>query len=224
MDADAAFARFRVTYEARVDALFDALVGRGMDVAYDRAILRDLLALAPPGIDELYALSMLGETLSDTDARFDRVIVDPAPTGHLLRLLEIPALALQWTHQLMRLMLKYREVAGLGDAAEELLAFSKRTRALDAILHDLNQGVLVITAIDEPLVRSETARLVREVRARGIAVQALVWNRVAAAAAPLPTDPPLSQLVAPDHVPAPVGVPAIRAWSRRWSSLEPRHG
>ena len=224
MDADAAFARFRGTYEARVDALFDALVGRGMDVAYDRAILRDLLALAPPGIDELYALSTLGETLAEEHSRHDRVIVDPAPTGHLLRLLEIPGLALQWTHQLMRLMLKYREVAGLGDAAGELLGFAKRTRALDALLHDPAQGVLVITAIDEPLVRGETARLVREVRARGVAVRALVWNRVDAAVAPLPTDPPLSQLVARDSVPAPVGVPAIRAWSQRWSSLEPRHG
>ena len=63
-----------------------------------------------------------------------RIVVDPAPTGHLLRLLEMPAIALDWTHRLMRLMLKYRDVVGLGDTARELLDFAKRTRALDALL------------------------------------------------------------------------------------------
>ena len=67
---------------------------RGVSVAHDRAILRDLLALAPPGIDELYALSVLGDALHE--GRFDCIVVDPAPTGHLLRPIEMPALALDW--------------------------------------------------------------------------------------------------------------------------------
>ena len=127
IDATAAFARFRDEYRAKIDALFDAVLSRGVNVAHDRAILRDLLSLAPPGIDELYALSILGETLAA--GRFGRVVVDPAPTGHLLRLLEMPALALDWSHRLMRLMLKYREIAGLGDAAQELLEFARHARA-----------------------------------------------------------------------------------------------
>ena len=32
--------------------------GPGVDAAHDRAIARQLFALAPPGIDELYALSV----------------------------------------------------------------------------------------------------------------------------------------------------------------------
>ena len=35
----------------RVDALFDGLLGGALDAAYDRAVLRDLLSLAPPGLD-----------------------------------------------------------------------------------------------------------------------------------------------------------------------------
>src|SRR5689334_4501023 len=81
-----ACARVRDQYQTRIDALFESIVGRGIDVAQDRAILRDLLALAPPGIDELFALSILGDALQEQ--RFARIIVDPAPTGHLLRLLE----------------------------------------------------------------------------------------------------------------------------------------
>src|SRR5438876_8056261 len=54
MDAGAAFARLRDEYQSRIDALFNGLVARGVDIAHDRAILRDLFALAPPGIDELF--------------------------------------------------------------------------------------------------------------------------------------------------------------------------
>ena len=125
IDGDAnrrlAFARLRDEYQSRVDALFDTLVTRGVDLTHDRSVARDLLSLAPPGIDEVYALSLLSDALFKD--RYVRVVVDPAPTGHLLRLLEMPRLALEWTHQLMRLMLKYKDVAGLGETAQELLDF-----------------------------------------------------------------------------------------------------
>src|SRR5206468_54709 len=102
--------------------------------------------------------------------RFARVIVDPAPTGHLLRLLDMPAIALDWTHRLMRLLLKYRDLVHLGDTAQELIDFSKRTRALDGLLHDHARCGLILVALDEPVVRAETIRLSSAVRARGIAV------------------------------------------------------
>ncbi len=117
--------------------------------------MRDLLALAPPGVDELFALSVLGDALAD--GRFARIVVDPAPTGHLLRLLEMPAIALDWTHRLMRLMLKYRDVVGLGDAAAELLDFAKRTRALDGLLHDRERAGVMLVTLDEPVVRARDA-------------------------------------------------------------------
>ena len=218
LDATAAFQRFRLEYESRVDELFGTLMPRGADATYDRAIVRDLLALTPPGIDELYALSLLGEALAE--ARFTHIVVDPAPTGHLLRLLEMPALALEWSHQLMRLMLKYKDVVGLGEAAQELLAFSRRTRALDALLRNDEKSGVVAVALDEPLVRGETGRLVAAVRAHGMNIIALLWNRVEGAPPPLPQDVALEQLVSPRRVPPPIGVSAIRDWSRGWVSLE----
>jgi arsenite-transporting ATPase len=220
MDAAAAFQRFRLEYEARVDELFGALVATGVDASYDRAIVRDLLALSPPGIDEIFALSVLGETLSE--ARFTHVVVDPAPTGHLLRLLEMPALALDWSRQIMRLMLKYKEVVGLGDAAEEILAFSRRTRTLETLMRDATRCGLIAVSLDEPVVREETMRLVAAVRALGVDVIGLLWNRVEGPPDPLPSDVPLEQLVSPRRVPPPTGVPAMRDWSRDWVSLEAR--
>jgi arsenite-transporting ATPase len=180
------------------------------------------MRLAPPGIDELYALASLGETLSEE--RFDIVIVDPAPTGHLLRLLEMPALALEWSHRLLRLMLKYREVVGLGETAEELLAFAKRTRSVGKLLGDHERAGLIVVALDEPLVRGETGRLLSATAARGIGIIGLLWNRAAAEPAPLslPGDGP--QLVSAEVVPPPVGVAALRRWREDWIPLNRTDG
>jgi arsenite/tail-anchored protein-transporting ATPase len=219
MDATAAFREFQRGYQARIDALFDAFVRRGVDATHDRAILRDLLALSPPGIDELYALASLGETLDER--RFSRVIVDPAPTGHLLRLLEMPALALDWSHRLMRLMLKYRDIAGLGESAEELLSFARRTRRVGELLRDREQSGVIVVTFDEPLVRGESARLIAAARGEGLDVRGVMWNRWTGrgSPSPLPVTPPVTQFVAPAATPPPVGAAALRAWADHWREV-----
>ncbi|MGH7619235.1 MAG: ArsA family ATPase [Gemmatimonadaceae bacterium] len=218
MDATAAFARLREAYQSRVDGLFDALVSRGIDVEHDRGILRELLALAPPGVDEVFALSALGDALAER--RYETIVVDPAPTGHLLRLLEMPAIALDWSHRLMRLMLKYRDVVGLGDTARDLLDFSRRTRELDALLHDRERCSVVIATLDEPVVRGEAERLAAAVVARGIDVGAIVWNRATGSPVPLPVAVPARQFCADEVEPPPIGVRALRSWARSWQTLD----
>lgn len=227
MDASAAFERVRTNYAERIDAVFDSIAGGAMDATYDRRILRDLLALAPPGIDELYALASLGETLGT--ARYASVVVDPAPTGHLLRLLEMPLVAVDWSHRLMRLLIKYREIVSLGEAAEELLAFARRTRALQELLVSDRAGLLVV-ALDEPLVRAETARLVEAARERGVDMMGVFWNRVSRGAVPRPLRLPLSregpgrQFVGERVDPPPRGVEALRDWSAGWRAIPNGHG
>jgi arsenite-transporting ATPase len=217
IDATRAFATFRDQYRERIDALFEGIAGRGIDVAHDREIIRDLFSLAPPGIDELYAMTVIGEELEK--GRFDAIVIDPAPTGHLLRLLDMPRLAVAWSHQLMRMMLKYREVVSLGDAGQELLDFTRRTRALDERLHDVDRAATIIVTLDEPLVREETGRLAGELSGRGLAIAGILWNRSSETTTPLPTDHAIPQLFAPPVDPPPVGIEAIRAWSKTWGSL-----
>jgi arsenite/tail-anchored protein-transporting ATPase len=120
-DGEASFRKFRDEYGDRVAHAVASIAPGTSGGALD-----ELMSLAPPGIDELYALASLGDAI--TNGRYERVVVDPAPTGHLIRLLELPPVALEWTHQLMRLMLKYRDVAPLGDAAEGLLDFARHSR------------------------------------------------------------------------------------------------
>ncbi|MEO6877162.1 MAG: ArsA family ATPase [Gemmatimonadaceae bacterium] len=214
MDAGAAFTRIRDQYQDRIDSLFESIAGRGVDVAHDRAIVRDLFGLAPPGIDELFALSLLGDALAE--GRFARIIVDPAPTGHLLRLLDMPAMALDWTHRLMRLLLKYRDIVELGDTAQELLDFAKRTRALEALLHDRDRTALILVALNEPVVRAETERLVSAAHDRSINVEAIIWNRVHERVSPLTTAPAARQVFGGEASPPPVGIAALRNWAHSW--------
>ena len=219
MDATTAFDSVRDRYKDRIDELFDAFTGRGIDASRDRAILRDLLALAPPGIDELYALAALGEILEEK--RYSCIVVDPAPTGHLLRLLEMPAIALDWTHRLMRLILKYREVAPLGDAAQELVNFSRRTRALDQLLHDPARAGIVLVSLNEPIVRAESERLTKELRNAGVALLGIVWNRLQSGAEPASSDAlPRHSIFAQESASPLVGRAAIADWSRRWQQRD----
>ena len=223
MDAESAFLDLRDRYRDRIDALFDSIMGRSVDIVHDRVIVRDLLALAPPGVDELYALASLGDALEA--GRYAHIIVDPAPTGHLLRLLEMPTLAIEWSHRLMRLILKYKDVAGLGEAAQDLVNFSRRTRALDALLHDETRAGVVLVSLDEPVVVAETGRLAQCLASTGVAIVGDIRNRVreapktndalrAGAAATRPF------VLAPELDPPPVGVAAIRDWCERWQQRD----
>jgi arsenite-transporting ATPase len=209
MDATSAFHELRDRYRDRIDAFFDAFMGRSIDLAHDRAILRDLLSLAPPGIDELYALASLGETLEAR--RYATIVVDPAPTGHLLRLLQLPAVAIEWSHRLMRLIMKYKEIGGLSESAQEIVTFSRRTRALDALLHDPARAGVVLVSLNEPAVTAETARLTELLRQTGIAVLGEVRNRIDSA-----IGPDQGIVAAPEFEGRLVGIAAIREWARRW--------
>jgi len=217
IDATAAFSRWRTAYESRVDSAFDALLGPGLDAAHDRAIARQLFALAPPGIDELYALIWLGDALAERT--YERIVIDPAPTGHLIRLLEMPSLALDWSHRLLRLMLKYRELAGGGELAAELVTFARRTRSVSALLQDAAQAGVLVVALDEPVVRLEASRIIERVRSLGNHVPALIWNRVREAPAPLPVEPTVRQFVAA-AVPSPIGAARLLDWHDGWRALE----
>src|SRR5207244_11085070 len=76
-----------------------------------------LLDLAPPGIDELFGMLSLVEARR----QFDVIVVDTAPTGHALRLLELPDSAREWVQVLLRMLLKYRTLVRPGQLASELV-------------------------------------------------------------------------------------------------------
>ena len=209
------FARFRDRYREEVEEAF-ARVGAAQGLALDRRVVASLLDLAPPGADELFAvLALLEES-----APGSLLVVDAAPTGHLLRLLEMPALALDWTRQLMRVLVKYRATLGLDAFAERLLEFAKQLKDLNLRLHDPARSAAVVVSLDGPLVAAETERLERRLADGGVRVAARILNR--ATTGPEPQDRAGQQRIrAPLVDPPPVGAAALADFFRSWTLARP---
>jgi hypothetical protein len=118
LDASGALESIRTRYRASVDAVFDRVVrGSAVDVTHDRIVIRDLLDLARPGLDELAAVLELVDLLGNDESpgKYQVIVMDTAPTGHAVRLLQMPETVHEWTRMLMRILLKYQPVVGIGE-------------------------------------------------------------------------------------------------------------
>ncbi len=181
LDARRAFQTRREGYRAEIDGLFRAL-GHDpqIDAPMDRAAVRALFEVAPPGLDEVLAMFSVTEALMPRGrgAAAQTVVLDTAPTGHALRLLALPGAALEWVQALLAILLKYRRVMGLGQIARDLLGISRSLRQLDALLRDARTTRVVVVTRAGAVPRLETIRLLRRLRELRIPVSALILNAV----------------------------------------------
>ena len=233
LDAPRAFAERRDRYRASVDELFDRLRGGSrFDASVDRGVLRDLIDLAPPGTDELFAILSVVDALGLEDGRggYDVVVVDTAPTGHALRLLDLPTAALEWVRAFLAVLLKYRAITGLGNLAADLVGISRRLRAFQDLVHDPRRARAVAISRAAELPRLETARLLRGLRALRIHPSAVIVNAMTAGGCDAcrpqaerearelrALRAPVPRVLAPATQPPPRGVEGLREWVRTWS-------
>jgi len=175
IDTKAKWRRFRDSLGREIEHAFDALAPRGMTIAHDSEAMQNLIEIAPPGADELFAITRLADLASDESLA--GVIVDTAPTGHFLRLLDLPKTAGEWVREFMRLLLRYKELIPPGELGEELVRASRSLKELDATLHSERTAVIVVTRPETEVV-AETRRLVGNLTARGIPVGGLIANYV----------------------------------------------
>jgi arsenite-transporting ATPase len=211
IDAPARLAALRERYREEVREVF-ARVGLDAALRMDREVIERLWNLAPPGIDEVIALIELTDALD----RDETLVIDPAPTGHFLRLLEMPGLARDWTRALMRVFQQLR-AASLDGTVEGLIRFSKRLKQLELELKDPAAAGVVLVTLPEPMVRAGTARLRARLGDAGVSVVATVMNRLA----PRPAAPEADAfagvvIAAPDLDPPPVGRAALYRFLETW--------
>ena len=234
LDASVVINRIRGRYMEAIDQVFDRLGGGGnFDAAQDRSVMQSLIDLAPPGLDELAAILEITEAITGEAREWDLVVMDTAPTGHALRLLEMPGLMQDWVRALMSILLKYQGVARLGDLGALLLNLSKGLGRLRDLLADPSQTALVAVTRPAALPRLETMRLVQRLKRLKIAVAAVVIaavgrggcqrcvsaaraqqreilaTRRAARAMKVP-----ALVLTAARVPPPLGVPALQNWTR----------
>jgi arsenite-transporting ATPase len=158
------------------------------------------LGASMPGSDEAAAIRLLMEYLDDL--RFDRVVVDTAPTGHTLRLLELPEMLDSMVGKLLTMRERMGGMLGglFGDDDEEgidgLREFSDRVERLRELLRDPARTDFRVVMVPEELSVRESERLLDRLRAFGIPVGTVVVNRVMQDPAELGID---AALVAPNH-------------------------
>jgi arsenite-transporting ATPase len=175
INAEADFEKIRRDYRAELEAfLQDALPN--LDITFDREVMEHLLDLAPPGLDEIMALTTIMNHLDS--GRYDMIIVDAAPSGHLLRLLELPELIRDWLKQFFSLLLKYRKVMRFPHLSERLVQLSRELKNLRILLQNAKQTGLYTVTIPTHLAIEKTYEMTCALQQLGITSKALFINQI----------------------------------------------
>lgn len=169
------FEELKQRYRSWTDELFNSLSGGShLEIKFDREAMRELVELTPPGIDEIAALGAISDLLDEN--RYDSIILDTAPTGHLIRFLELPQVALSWIRTFMKLLLKYQNVVKATQVAEELVALSKSIKRVVALLTDPERCEFVGVAIPERMSLEETIDLAKALDRLEVPMKKLLIN------------------------------------------------
>jgi len=191
VNAEAGLADLRERYMAEINEVFDSFLGGGsLDVAFDRDVMLEMISLIPPGLDEIISLMSLMDLLVGADLapaqgdrkgsplRFDRVVLDTAPTGHMLRLLEMPELAMDWFKTFFRLLIKYSGVVTLTKTAQLMVEMFKGVKKVQAHLADAQHTEFVAVTIPEAMGVYETERFLASLDTMRVPCRRLVVNMV----------------------------------------------
>lgn len=175
IDASTVLEQFRRDY---LDDVVAIMAGDSTDIEiqYDPQAWRQLLDMPPPGLDEVMALLTVLEQMEAGEA--DLVIIDTAPTGHMLRFLQMPAALEGWVSLALKLWVKYRDVIGRPELAQRLRSLLKQIRGLREQLRDPQWMSFIPVLNPEQAVLAETQRLLKELDSLEISHPYAVLNRV----------------------------------------------
>ncbi|AGN01816.1 arsenite-activated ATPase ArsA [Salinarchaeum sp. Harcht-Bsk1] len=170
--------------------------------------LQSMLGGTMPGSDEAVAMQQLVEFMDDD--RFDRVVVDTAPTGHTLRLLELPELM---DTMVGRILSMREKLSGLFDGlsgmfggedadaeagTQSLRELSDRIERLRETLTDPALTDFRIVMVPEELSVIESERLLRQLDDFSIPVETVVVNKVMEDLADVTGEVPADDVVTPN--------------------------
>jgi arsenite-transporting ATPase len=173
IDAQAEFGKLKARYAEDLKRFLES-VSRDFDLTFDRVVLEKMMDMAPPGLDEIMALTRIMDFLSRDS--YDLFVLDCAPTGHLIRLLELPDLINEWLKAFFNLFLKYAHILRLPGFAEELVATSRNLKKLRELLQNPAASVLYAVSIPTRMALEETEDLAAACDRLGIAVPLVFLN------------------------------------------------
>ncbi|PSN20418.1 arsenic transporter [filamentous cyanobacterium CCP5] len=177
VDARVVLDQFRADYLWELAEMISGDTGAdsGIQLAYGPEAWRQIVAQALPGIDEMLSLITVMDLLERNEQQI--IILDTAPTGHLLRFLEMPTALGDWLAWIFKLWIKYKDVVGRVDLMGRLRTLRKRVMEAQAKLKDPQYTEFIGVVQNQSAILAEAQRLSLTLTDMGIAQNYLVHNR-----------------------------------------------
>jgi arsenite-transporting ATPase len=175
IDSEAEFQALKKQYAGDIQRFLES-ISSNFDFTFDREVLERILDLSPPGLDEVMGLTRVMALLAS--GCYDVLVLDSAATGHLIRLLELPAIIDQWLKAFFDLFLKYPQIFRLTKFSQELVSVSKNLKRFRRLLTDPARSALYAVSIPTDMALEETRDLLAACRRLGVSVPGLFLNLV----------------------------------------------
>jgi arsenite/tail-anchored protein-transporting ATPase len=178
IDASRVLEQFRVDYLWELADMIsgeDSQTDTTVNVAYLPEAWRQIMSQALPGIDEMLSLITVMDLLDSNQQ--DLIILDTAPTGHLLRFLEMPSALGDWLSWIFKLWIKYQDVLGRVDLIGRLRNLRKQVLQAQNKLKNPQHTQFIGVLQSEVAIISEHIRLTESLKNMGVNQRYIVQNR-----------------------------------------------
>ncbi len=175
--ADEALAVFKGEHHKELKKLLETSTN------LDNEDIDEMMTLSIPGIDEVMSFKTIIDFIEE--GKFDKYVVDTAPTGHALRLISSPKLLDEWIKVAARMRWKYRYMVTSfsgsyhqDDVDSFLLSLKKTVKRIENILRDNTKCEFIPVCIPEAMAVLETNRLLTDLNKSGIISRQLIINNL----------------------------------------------
>ena len=175
--ADKALLVFKEEHQSELKKLF------ATSTNLDNEDIDQMLSLSIPGIDEIMSFKTIIDFIEE--GKYDKYVVDTAPTGHALRLISSPRMLDTWIKVAVKMRWKYRYLvtsfAGCykQDEVDAFLFNLKKTvKRIESLLQDKDKCNFIPVCIPEAMAISETTRLLADLEAFNIKSRQIIVNNV----------------------------------------------
>lgn len=178
INAEKILDQFREDYLWELAGMMSGESGDGdttLQIAYGPEGWRRIVTQSLPGIDEILSLVTVIELL-ESNAQ-DLIILDTAPTGHLLRFLEMPTAMADWLSWIFKLWMKYQDVLGHVELMGRLRKLRQQVVQTQKKLKDPQHTEFIGVIQAQTAIAAEAQRLTQALQKLGVQQRYIVLNR-----------------------------------------------
>ena len=169
-------------FKAKNEAVIKKLADRG--TYFDQQDIAEFFNLSLPGMDEVMAIIEIANLMRDKT--YDILIIDTAPTGHTVRMLNLPKQMRKWVEVMDLMQHKHRFMSthftGKSHVKDECDIFldelSSDIHRVRKLLSNSQTTRFVPVTIPEPMSIYETERMLGALEKIDVPVKEIIVNRV----------------------------------------------